>query len=111
MATMEAPIKAMPNEVKIVAKYDPMTGITESVLAPSIRTIVMRKFLEFFSELFLMAAIPPRTRSNGGVNGTEIKADTIAKMTASALAAAEITFISSSLLFVIIQAVTRVMSA
>ena len=97
MATMEAPTKAMPNDAKIVAKYDPMNGITESVLAPNIKTIVIRKFLEFFSELFLIAAIPPRTRSNRGVNGAEIKAETIAKMTASALAAAEITFIFSSL--------------
>jgi hypothetical protein len=27
MATIEAPIKAMPNEINIVAKYEPMTGI------------------------------------------------------------------------------------
>src|ERR1700752_4586315 len=99
MATIEAPIKATPNDPKIAARYDPITGMVSSVLAPSIRTIVMRKFLEFFSELFLIAAMPPKTRSIGAINGTDTKADAIAKMTASALAAAEISFIFPSLYY------------
>jgi hypothetical protein len=109
MATMEAPRKAVPNDAKIVAKYDPMNGTACSVLAPSIRTIVIRKFLEFFSELLLMAAMPPRARSNGTINGKEIKPDTIAKRMASDLAANMITFIFPSQFLVRIQAITRVM--
>src|ERR1700753_1396280 len=56
----------------------------------------MRKFREFFSELFLIAAKPPKIRSSGAVSGTETKADTTARMTASALAAADNSFILPS---------------
>jgi len=96
IATMEAPTKAMPNDAKIVANCGPIAGMTRSVSAPSSRTIVIRKFLEFLSESFLIAAMPPKTRSKGAVKGTEIKADRIANMMASVLAAAQITFIFSS---------------
>jgi hypothetical protein len=40
--------------------------------------------------------MPPKTRSNVAINGTETKADAIAKITAMALAAAEISFIIPS---------------
>ena len=58
--------------------------------------MVMMKFRVFLSESFLIAAMPPKDSSNGGVKGTEIKADTMANMTASALAAAQISFIIPS---------------
>jgi len=80
---MDAPTKAVPNDAKIVQLLTQWLEVPQR-LAPSNRTIVMRKFLEFFSESFFdRCNAAQKPASNGAVKEQRQRRITIANMMAS----------------------------